>query len=96
MVFHDWPLADCRRILRQVKSAMIPGHSKLLIGDLIIPDIGASKSEAIIDIMMMTLAAEEKSESTFKTLLESEGFFIRQIWRSTGGRDSIIEAEISP
>jgi hypothetical protein len=73
---------------------MVPGYSKLLIGDLIIPDAGASRAEAIIDMMMMTFAAEERSESTFRTLLESEGFCIRQIWRSKAARGSIIEAEV--
>lgn len=92
MVFHDWPLEECRQILRQLKPAMAPGYSKLLIGDLIIPDVGASRTEAVIDMMMMTFAAEEKSESTFRTLLESEGFSIRNIWRSESGRDGIIEA----
>jgi hypothetical protein len=73
---------------------MRPGYSKLLIGDFIVPEIGASMHQALVDLTMMTIGAEEKSETQFRELLESEGFRIRKIWRGRNAVDSIIESEV--
>jgi hypothetical protein len=95
MVFHDWPFEDCRKILQNLKPSMRAGYSKLLIGDSIVPETGASMRQVLVDMTMMTIGAEEKSETQFKDLLESEGFVIRKIWRSRDSMDSIIEAEMA-
>jgi hypothetical protein len=44
---------------------------------------------------MMTLGAEEKTESQFKRLLEGEGFEITNIWRTRNGVDCVVEAVLS-
>jgi hypothetical protein len=43
---------------------------------------------------MMEIAAEEKTETVFREILESEGFMIKNIWRSVKGVDGMIEAEL--
>ncbi|KAG0650200.1 O-methyltransferase desB [Hyphodiscus hymeniophilus] len=95
MIFHDWPIDDCRRILRNLKPSMKAGYSKLLIGDSVVPESGASLHQSLIDMTMMTIGAEEKNETQFRELLTSEGFSIVNIWRSKYAIDSIIEAEMA-
>jgi hypothetical protein len=95
MIFHDWPVEDCKRILRNLKPAMRPGYSKLLVTDAIIPDMGATLLHTTLDLAMMSISAEEKSESVFRDILASEGFVIKKVWNSVKGVDSVIEAEIA-
>jgi len=95
MIFHDWPVDDCKKILRMLKPAMQPGYSKLLITDAVIPEMGANLLHTTLDLAMMEMAAEEKSEEVFRQILEDEGFIIKKIWRGIKGVDSMFEAEIS-
>ena len=95
MIFHDWPVDDCKKILRMLKPAMEPGYSKLLITDAVIPDIGASLLHTTLDLAMMDMAAEEKSEEVFNQILQREGFVVKKVWRSVKGVDSMFEAEVS-
>jgi hypothetical protein len=95
MIFHDWPVDDCKKILRMLKPAMEPGYSKLLITDAVIPDIGASLLHTTLDLAMMDMAAEEKSEEVFNQILQREGFVVKKVWRRVKGVDSMFEAEVS-
>ena len=95
MVFHDWPLDDCKRILQNLKPAMRPGYSKLLIVDLIIPETGSTLQHGHLDMTMMTIGAEEKTEAQFRELLRGEGFEIRKIWRTPNGVDCVLEVELA-
>jgi hypothetical protein len=94
MIFHDWPVEDCKKILRFLKPAMRPGYSKVLVTDAFLPDKGATLLQTSLDIAMMTISAEEKTEATFKHIFESEGFTVKKIWRSVQGVDCVIEAEL--
>jgi hypothetical protein len=94
MVLHDWPWDDCRKILQKVKSAMRPGFSKLIINDAVVPEIGVPLQQTLVDMTMMTLGAEEKSERQFRDLLTSEGFVVTDIQRNSVAIDSIIQAEL--
>jgi hypothetical protein len=94
MIFHDWPVDDCKKILRMLKPAMEPGYSKLLVTDAVIPDTGASLLHTTLDLAMMDMAAEEKSEEVFNQILQEEGFVVKKVWRSVKGVDSMFEAEV--
>lgn len=37
-IIHDWPDADCVRILEPIRDAMTPHYSRLLLNDAILPD----------------------------------------------------------
>lgn len=40
-ILHDWPDKECVSILENVIKAMVPGYSKLLIHELIVPETNA-------------------------------------------------------
>ncbi len=95
-VLHDWPDQKCHEILTQLKAAMTKGYSKLLINEHVIPDRGAHMSSTGLDILMMSLlAARERTEQQWQTLLEGVGFKIVKIWSAEPGAESLIEAEIA-
>ncbi|MCJ1398246.1 hypothetical protein MMC11_001443 [Xylographa trunciseda] len=94
-VLHDWPDADCRRILQHTVAAMKPGYSKLLINENVVPDVGASWQITSLDWFMMGLAASrERTEAQWRELLQSVGLKIVGIWTKDAAAESIIEASL--
>ncbi|KAF2234310.1 S-adenosyl-L-methionine-dependent methyltransferase [Viridothelium virens] len=79
-VLHDWPDDRCREILQNLKSAMKLGHSKILIGETILPDTNCSTFAAALDCNMMAiLAGMERSRSHWFELVESVGLKVASI-----------------
>ncbi|KAL8957785.1 MAG: hypothetical protein Q9183_005969 [Haloplaca sp. 2 TL-2023] len=95
-VLHDWPDAECQKILQHLAAAMQPGYSKLLINEFIIPDVGASDFITAVDLtMMMMSGGMERTESQWRKLLASAGLDIERIWSTNGEgqeSESVIEA----
>lgn len=61
---HDWPDADCARILENVKAAMRKGYSKLLIYEMVIPAKGATSPMTTLDLQLMNcLSGLERTEN---------------------------------
>ena len=95
-IMHDWPDSKCHEILTNLKSAMTPGYSKLLLYEMVIPDRGAQGNSTGLDILMMSLfAACERTTQGWKILLESAGFRIIKIWPIEPASESLIEAELA-
>jgi hypothetical protein len=94
-ILHDWPDKYCHKILRALRQAMIPGYSKLLIHELILPDTGAAEIQARFDLVMMTLGGgAERSRAQWIGLLEDAGFCNIKLYEHLD-HDGIIEAEAS-
>ena len=84
-------------ILKQVASAMRHGYSKLLIWDHVMPDKNAAVNPLCLDFEMMAFyAAEQRSETEWKVLLEQPdvGLKVTDIVRYGPQDQSIIEAEL--
>ena len=94
-IMHDWPDDDCVRILRPIAKAMRPGYSKLLINDLILPEVGTSLISAALDITMMVHhSGMERSEKMWKTLIgRVEGLKIVKFWYPPDGK-GVVEVEL--
>ena len=95
-ILHDWSDEECARILRQVKTAMEPGYSKIFLSEFIFPDTGCSLLQAGLDIQMMGMhAGMERTRAQWKRLLEGEGFRIVEFWMAPGGNgEGVVEAEL--
>ena len=75
---------------------MVPGYSKLLINENIIPDEGADLQITGLDLMMMTLvSARERTETEWHQLLEETGFRIIHIWSHIYSGESLIECQLA-
>jgi hypothetical protein len=96
MVLHDWPDAQGRDILSNLKPALIPGHSKVLINEIVIPDKGADWFATSVDMLMMvTHSAQERREKHWKALVESAGLKITKIWKCGEAPERLIEVELA-
>ena len=95
-VLHDWPDADCQRILQCIVAAMKKGYSKLLINENVVLDVGASWQMTSLDWFMMSLAASrERTEAQWRGLLDSAGLKVVGIWTKEAHYESLIEADLA-
>ncbi|MFD7662802.1 methyltransferase [Streptomyces sp. NPDC059788] len=91
-ILHDWPDADCLRILATVRRAMAPG-TRLLVIDAVLPADGTPDPAVALDIvMLMMLRGRERTAAEFEGLLTRSGFRLRGIV-PTPSLTSIVEAE---
>ncbi|KAF2115408.1 S-adenosyl-L-methionine-dependent methyltransferase [Lophiotrema nucula] len=94
-VLHDWSDKYCLLILQNLRTAMVPGYSKLLIHELILPNNGATEIQARFDLVMMTLGGGmERSKTQWTNLLEDAGF-CNIVFHEHFDHDGIVEAEAS-
>jgi hypothetical protein len=91
-VLHDWPDKQCHIILRQLKAAMKPGYSRLLIYENVLPEQNASWKMTSLDFIMMANAGGiERTEGMWKELVEASGLKINGIWTADAEYESVIE-----
>lgn len=75
---------------------MTPGYSKLLINENVVPDIGAHWQATSLDlIMMIDLAAKERTEQQWCQLIEPVGLKVSRIWTPLNSAESVIECELA-
>lgn len=71
------------------------GYSKILIDDLVLPNVGVAPKGAFLDLSMMALeTGTERTSQEWHDLLGSVGLRIQKIWSSKVGPESLIEAEL--
>lgn len=95
-VLHDWPNELCTRILTNLKDAMTPGYSKILINENVIPDTQAHWEATALDMMMLTLlSSKERTAAQWRHLIEKEAELkVVKIWDVGNGVESLIECEL--
>ena len=93
-VMHNWPTDECVQILKNVRDAMTPGYSKILICDLILPDAGVSLRHAALDLGMMTLhSGMQRSKKQWAELVSRAGLRVEKFWMSPrGDGEGIVQA----
>lgn len=82
-------------MLQNIAQAMIPGYSRLLISETVLPDRNCPLALAGLDWGMMYLhSGLERSEQQWRDLLSTQGLRIVCVHREEGGDSSIIEAVV--
>ena len=97
-IMHDWDDASCIRILRCLVPALIPGYSKILLNEVVVPDVGASVATTAVDHLMMAyLTVRERTENEFRELVAEAGLKVAKIWSAPGarGEGSLVECELA-
>ncbi|KAH6975692.1 S-adenosyl-L-methionine-dependent methyltransferase [Ilyonectria destructans] len=97
-ILHDYPDDKCVEIVKQVKEAMIPGYSKFLLNEHVIPAMGANWEATYLDMYMMVMfSARERTEDDWRELLEKRcGLEICKFWDPGHGVEAIIECQLAP
>ncbi|KAG4030616.1 hypothetical protein MFRU_011g00740 [Monilinia fructicola] len=94
-VLHDWEDSEAVQILKNLVPAMAPG-SKILIDDMVLPNIGVHWWAACLDLHMYAKhGAMERNEEQWYSLLGKAGLQILEIKTySPVMRHSIIVAQL--
>jgi hypothetical protein len=72
------------------------GYSKILINENVIPSTNAYWETTSLDIIMMAdFASQERTETQWRSLVESVGLKIVKIWTVRRGVESLIECELA-
>ena len=95
-ILHDWPDERCVEIVGQIREAMKPGYSHLLINEHVIPAVGVSWEVTYLDMyMMVVFGATERTEEEWRALLEDKcGLRVMKVWNPESGVEGIIECEV--
>lgn len=74
-ILHDWPDADCRRILANCRAALAPGAA-LIVVERIVPEIVTPRDDAVVraDLVMMPISGKERTLAEFHAMLKEAGF----------------------
>ncbi|CAJ2500564.1 Uu.00g034170.m01.CDS01 [Anthostomella pinea] len=96
-ILHDWPDHKCKEILQNIRAGMTD-ESVLLIDEMVLSKRDAPWQATQLDMAMMTcLAAKERSEFEWRTLLGDAGFEVRSIRRYTEGcQDCVLVVAPAP
>ena len=94
-VLHNWPDDKATEILKNLRSAMVPGYSKVLIHEIVIDATNPHPQTTTVDLtMMMTFSAAERTEAMWNELIVKGGLKIVKVWRKPHAIESVIEVEL--
>ncbi|CAK1359619.1 hypothetical protein CB0940_05793 [Cercospora beticola] len=96
-ISHDWNQDDLVAILTNIRNAMKPGYSRLLINDWVVPEKDPHPFMCSQDLTMMHLAGgEERSEARFRDAIERAGLQLSNIFRP-GDKisESVVECRVA-
>jgi SAM-dependent methyltransferase len=75
-VIHDWLDDDALRILRNVRRAIRPDGTLLLIDGIV---DSATRPAGLMDLLMLVVGGRERTEGDFRSLLAATGFVLTRI-----------------
>ncbi|KAI0477477.1 S-adenosyl-L-methionine-dependent methyltransferase [Xylariaceae sp. FL0804] len=94
-ILHDWPEADCIKILKHIAAAMKPGYSKILLSEWVMPASNTGLYAAAMDINMMALLNSlERTEAQWTHLLDAAGLKVVKFWSCGVDTEGIVEATL--
>lgn len=95
-ILHDWTDDKAVSILQNVKSAMKPGYSKVLINEVIVSNTDPSPLATGMDLIMMgAFSSRERTRVDWEALLEGVGLKLAGVWLDNSvALDGVIEAEL--
>lgn len=97
LITHHWCQESLIKILANMKEAMEPGYSKLIINDWVFPEEDPHPFKCLQDLCMMQAGGgEERSEARHREAIEEAGLKVEGIWRA-GDRisEDVIECVVA-
>lgn len=93
-VLHDWPDDEVRQILAHLAAAMDRDTSRILITETIIPAVGATTTNAYMDLTMMTFGGRERTVKDFAHLFDLAGLTLANVYQAPGVPMVVVEARL--
>lgn len=94
-VLHNWSDQKAKEVLLNLKPAMKPAYSRILVEEVVIRDNHPSQLSCAIDMRMLwNFGSGERSEREWQQLFSSVGMKINQIWYPMRDGASVIEVDV--
>jgi hypothetical protein len=94
-VLHDWDDDICVTILENIKSALIPGYSRVLVPENSITEEHLTLAYTAMDMMMLGhLAMRERAENEWRAIIEKAGLKVVRLYSYPSVAGSAIELEV--
>lgn len=77
-VLHDWSDEDSLRILRNVRAAMRPGASLLII-EAVLPEQPQPSPTTMMDVYLLVHGGRERTRAQYEALMRQSGFEMSQV-----------------
>ena len=92
-IMHDWPDKECESILANVRDAMTPGYSRILINDSILPDRNCPPVASAFDVTMMCHhTGIERTELMWRDLISAvPGLELVRLWHPPAQGEGVVE-----
>ncbi|KXJ93466.1 putative hydroxyindole O-methyltransferase [Microdochium bolleyi] len=95
-ILHDWDDEHGSRILQNLKPALKPGYSRVLLNEIVLSEDEPTLAATSMDMMMLGhLNVRERTEAHWKAIIEGAGLRVTKIYRYPGSAESLIEAELA-
>ena len=95
-ILHDWGDVEGLKILENLKPALKPGYSRVLLNEIVINEDRPTLAGTVMDMMMLAhLNVRERTESQWRAIIEKAGLKVVGIYNYPGVAESVIEAELA-
>jgi hypothetical protein len=95
-ILHDWGDVEGLKILENLKPALKPGYSRVLLNEIVINEEKPNLAGTVMDMMMLAhLNVRERTESQWRAIVEKAGLKVIGIYSYPGVAESVIEAELA-
>jgi hypothetical protein len=94
-ILHDWGDDEGVRILENLKPALKPGYSRVLLNEIVVSEEAPNIAATSMDMMMLAhFAVRERTEAQWRAILAKAGLKVIKIYTYPGVAESLIEAEL--
>ncbi|ETS85081.1 hypothetical protein PFICI_03106 [Pestalotiopsis fici W106-1] len=94
-ILHDWGDDDGVRILENLRPALRPGYSRVLLFEIVVADDRPSFASTTMDMQMLAHTnGGERTEKDWRRLIDRAGFRVVDIYTYPGVAESVIELDI--
>lgn len=94
-ILHDWDDERGVKILENLKSALIPGYSRVLLNEIVLSEEHPTLAATSMDMMMLAhMSVRERTEAHWKEIIEKAGLSFVRVYDYPGVAESVIEAEL--
>jgi hypothetical protein len=94
-ILHDWSDGEGIKILENLKSALKPGYSRVLLNEIVLSEEQPTIAATSMDMMMLAhLSVRERTESDWRNILQKAGLKFLNLYSYPGVAESLIEAEL--
>ncbi|TID21518.1 putative O-methyltransferase [Venturia nashicola] len=95
-ILHDWDDEHGVKILENLRPALIPGYSRVLLNEIVLSEEHPTIAATSMDMMMIAhLGVRERTEADWKAIIEKAGLKFLKVYTYPGVAESVIEAELA-